>query len=145
MSTQNQSKRQQLALAVTRRMLDVPDDASIEELKTGLELIGIDVDAAVQRTTQFVKSYPKQMLDEARRRHEIERQTLERFQQQLNGNGVESIKEQIVKILEQLPSHAIPQARSHYRELTEVTGEDTKSELIDFLWELQKIQASGSK
>lgn len=137
MSTERE-KRRQLVLRTTKRLLDVPDDASSDDLKTVLEFVGIDVDGAVDRVTQFIKDYPKRLLQEAKIRQEAEQQAFERFQSELATVPTEQIQAQIQLILEQLPLDSMPQMRAHYRELTEVTRDDRRSEFLDLLWHLKK-------
>lgn len=50
-------KRRQFVMAVARRILDLPDDASAEELKTALKILGVDADAAIEKTRRFIAGY----------------------------------------------------------------------------------------
>lgn len=138
MSTERE-KRRQLVFNTTKRLLDVPDDASIDDLKIALESVGIDVDGTVDRVTQFIKDYPKRLLHEAKVRQEAEQEVFERFQREWAAVPTGQIQAQIQGILEQLPPDRVPQMRAHYRELSEVTGDDRRSEFIDLLWQLKKI------
>jgi len=144
MNNTEKEKRRKLVLAVSKRLLDVSDEAPIDDLKVALDAIGIDAEAAVARTAEFVRDYPKRLLQEAKVQQEAEQRAFEHFQQQRSGLSFEQVKDQIRAILEQLPPNAVPQIRAHYRELSEVTGEDARSELLDLLWQLKKERGAQS-
>lgn len=139
MSTERE-KRRQLVVRAARRLLDVPDDTAIEDLQTALESVGIDVENAVERVAEFIKEYPKRLLNEAKSRQEEEQQTFERFQRELSSIPTKQIQAQIQLLLAQLPPHSAVQMRAHYRELSAVTGDDSRSEFLDLLWQLKKTE-----
>jgi len=144
MSDQSE-KRRRFVMTVANRILDLPDDAPIEDLKASLEAFGIDPDAAVETTKRFIRDYPKQLLSEAKVRHEKELEAFNQFQEQISGLTVQDLKSRIAAIMPHLPKHVEPQFRAHYRDLSNQQSEDIRSELLDLLWQLEKLTKKEDK
>lgn len=137
-------KRRLFVMALARRILDLPDDAGLEDMKSTLSVFGIDADRAIQRTNAFIKQYTRELLQQTKLQHEAELQALSEFQQRYASYTVEELQQEIRAKTRTAPRHE-SELQPYYRELKERTSGDAKSELLDLLWEIHKLTTSQSK
>lgn len=125
-------------MAAAKRILDVPDEAPLDEMKVALGALGIDADTAVERVRNLVAEYPRRLIEEAKQHQKADRNALEHFQQQVSGLDLPALQEQVRLLIAQLPPSSARQMQAYHRELSAKTGDDARSELVDLLWQLNK-------
>jgi hypothetical protein len=138
MSQETQERRRRFVGAAVKRILDVPEKAPLDETKTALGALGIDVDGTVARVKNLIMEYPRRLLDEAKGNQDAERKAFRQFQQQARGLELAALQEQVRLAIAELPPNSARQMQAYHRELSMKTGDDARSELIDLLWQLKK-------
>jgi len=141
----NVSERRRLfVMSLARRVLDFPGDAPTEDLKSALNVFGVDADRAIERTNAFIKRYTKELLQQTKLQHEAELQAFSEFQLRYASYTVEELQLEI-----RAKTHDVPgresEMHSYYRDLKERSSDDAKSELLDLLWEVHKLKDTQRK
>lgn len=138
MSKETEERRRRFVVAAVNRMLDVPEEEPLDEMKTALAALGIDVDGTVARVKCFATEYPRRLLNEAKDYQDAERKAFRQFQEQVRGLAIAALQEEILSAIALLPPGSARQMHAYHRELSTKTDDDARSELIDFLWQLKK-------
>jgi hypothetical protein len=137
-------KRRHFVMALARRVLDLPNDAPIEDLKSALSVFGVDADRAIERTNTFIKQYTQGLMQQTKLQHEAALQAFSEFQRQYASYTIEELQVEIRANTHDVPEHQ-SELYSYYRDLKERTRDDAKSELLDLLWEIHKLKIAQPK